>query len=599
MGIKKMYLIWGILVLMIMIAGSYAYFSWKTSESRLVLTVGDINNVQVILKPYKIDTDILPVLTYENETYASIDVINNSNKTRRIELYYHINKIDEELKNDDFKYTITKSTDGGSTFSEIKTGTFSSAEEDQNITIFSNNINSATEEKYRVYIWLNGSEDGQTNIIGKSFEAELRANLELDTLPNAPVLDNGMIPIVFDTSDGTVIKTVSSTDSSWYDYSSQKWANVVLVKESGTKTRAYYKANPGVTVNESDILAYYVWVPRYSYKVWTARYGGNGKEQTIDIVFETKETIKTDSTVGEYLIHPAFWWDSDSDGVRDSGEELAGIWVGKFETTGSASSPTILPNITSLRNQKVSTQFTTAKLFGGTAYGNTSKVDAHMSKNSEWGVVAYLSHSKYGVNREVYINNSGNFYTGRSGGNASGSTQANKIYPSQSSTSLNNTYGYYTWDGYLLEYNTNTKSSTRDLTKVASTTGNITGVYDMSGGAYEYVMAYYSNASSTWGAASDSNYAGFSSKPNSKYYDDYTTTSVITACNGGLCYGHALSETYQWYSDAELFLTASKPWPIRGGAHNDEIYSGTYSYDSYSGAGYTSFSFRSIIVNIN
>ena len=54
MGKKKIYLVWIILVLLAMIMGSYAYFSWRTSESRLVLTVGDINNIQVTLKPYRI-----------------------------------------------------------------------------------------------------------------------------------------------------------------------------------------------------------------------------------------------------------------------------------------------------------------------------------------------------------------------------------------------------------------------------------------------------------------------------------------------------------------------------------------------------------------
>ena len=29
-----------------------------------------------------------------------------------------------------------------------------------------------------------------------------------------------------------------------------------------------------------------------------------------------------------------------------------------------------------------------------------------MIKNSEWGAVAYLSHSEYGINKEVRINNS-------------------------------------------------------------------------------------------------------------------------------------------------------------------------------------------------
>ena len=83
-----------------------------------------------------------------------------------------------------------------------------------------------------------------------------------------PVLDDGMIPVVFDTSNGTVIKTISSSDRSWYDYDNQEWANAVLVKESGTQTRTYYKENPGVEVNQSDILAYYVWIPRYKYKIW-------------------------------------------------------------------------------------------------------------------------------------------------------------------------------------------------------------------------------------------------------------------------------------------------------------------------------------------
>ena len=103
-----------------------------------------------------------------------------------------------------------------------------------------------------------------------------------------------------------------------------------------------------------------------------------------------------------------------------------------------------------------------------------------MLKNSEWGAVAYLSHSKYGANREVYINNSSGLYTGRSGGNVPGSTPINGTYTNQKSTTQYNSYGFYTWDGYLLNYNTNTRSSTRDLNKVASTTGNRYGVYEIS-----------------------------------------------------------------------------------------------------------------------
>ena len=219
-----------------------------------------------------------------------------------------------------------------------------------------------------------------------------------------------------------------------------------------------------------------------------------------------------------------------------------------------------------------------------------------MMKNSEWGAVAYLSHSRYGANREIYINNSSEYYTGRSGGNVGGSTAINTVYTNQTSTTLYNSSGFYTWDGYLLEYNTNTKSGTHDISKVASTTGNITGVYDMSGGAYEYVMGYYSPAGSTWGATSSGDYAGFSSQPNSKYYDDYTTTNSLTACNGGICYGHGLSEVSDWYDDRAYFVDASNPWFLRGGYYNNVSSAGSFRFKYYNGYASNNWAARSVLV---
>ena len=594
MGKKKIYLVWIILVLLAMIMGSYAYFSWRTSESRLALTVGDINNIQVTLKPYRINAEMVPVSTYESESYVNVDVVNSSNKSKGFELYYSVNTIDQELRSNDFKYTITKSIDGGNTYSEVKTGNFSEAVDNTNIIIYNATVSSNTTEKYRVYVWLSNNGD-QSNVSGASFNAELRA--EFDSSSNIVVdVPDGLIPVVFDTSNGTVVKTVSSTDASWYDYNSQEWANAVLVKESGIQTRTYYKNNPGVSIDESDILAYYVWIPRYSYMIWTTGTSDSGQEQTIEIKFESTDIISTGTQVGEYITHPAFWWDNNSNGVRDSGEELSGIWVGKFETGGMATAPLIKPNISSLRSQTVSKQFTIAQIFGTSTYGITSNIDAHMMKNSEWGAVAYLSHSKYGVNREIYINNSSGFYTGRSGGNVGGSTAINTVYTSQTSTTQYKTYGFYTWDGYLLEYDTNTKSSTHDISKVASTTGNITGVYDMSGGAREYVMGYYSPASTTWGATSSANKAGFTSQPDSKYYDNYTTTSALTACNGGICYGHGLSETNAWHIDNALFVDGIDPWFTRGGRHIDRSNAGAFYFKNVNGGPSTVAAARSVIV---
>lgn len=348
-------------------------------------------------------------------------------------------------------------------------------------------------------------------------------------------------------------------------------------------SRSTYQNTSGVVVSEDDILAYYVWIPRYKYRIPdTTEFSSSNKitgPREIDIIYEDKSTTKIlGDAVNTYYTHPAFTFGN---------VEVNGIWVGKFKTGGTATAPLIKPDISFLRNQKVSKEFTTAQIFGTSTYGMTSNVDAHMMKNSEWGAVAYLSHSRYGANREIYINNSSGYYTGRSGGNVGGSTAINTVYTSQTSTSQYNTYGFYTWDGYLLEYNTNTKSSTHDISKVSSTTGNITGVYDMSGGAWEYVMGYYSPAGSTWGATSSINYAGFSSQPNSKYYDDYTATNSLTACNGGICYGHGLSEVSDWYDDRAGFVNASFPWFLRGGYYSNGSSAGAFSFANSDGdAGY-------------
>ena len=59
-----------------------------------------------------------------------------------------------------------------------------------------------------------------------------------------------------------------------------------------------------------------------------------------------------------------------------------------------------------------------------------------------------------------------------------------------------------------------------------STTGNITGVFDMSGGAWEYVMGNYNNAESSSGFAS----SWFTTTSNIKYYNKLLKISMIMFC---------------------------------------------------------------------
>ena len=609
-----------ILVLSLVVAGTYALWTWNSNVNKNVVfntSKGMQYYIYYDAGESKFVGDFQVSDTYTGGIHTTI-TMGKSSEVANIGLYATINMtikaIGSNLANSSaLKWVITKgnSTNPGTV---LNSGSFIGHSLGDNIVLAPSIEITTTNTEYTIWIWLDSSMNPGEEISGETIDASVWTQINQKAFssgkPNAPVLDDGLIPIVFDTSNGTVIKTVSSTDSSWYDYNNKEWANAVLVKENGTQTRAYYKANPGVAIDESDILAYYVWIPRYKYKIWNLGESSSSHVR-IDIVFESTDSISTGTGVGEYITHPAFWWDNDSDGVRDSGEELAGIWIGKFETTGTTDSPTILPDVMSLIYENVSTQFATAQKLGGTIFGVSSSSDSHMMKNSEWGAVAYLTHSKYGVNREVYINNSSLFYTGRSGGAVSGSTPINETYPNQTSTELFNNYGYYTWDGYLLNYNTNTKSSTRDLTKVASTTGNITGIYDMIGGAWEYVMGVFANSDGQlWSGEDTSNNSGFTGLltdgtlytgtafPDSKYYNVYkassgTTISALTACNGGVCYGHALSETcvanYSCY-----MVNGAEPWFDRGGNYSGSSYS-MFSFYGASGNAMFETGFRSVL----
>ena len=83
---------------------------------------------------------------------------------------------------------------------------------------------------------------------------------ELQYNPAAPDLFNGLIPVKFNSNGDTVI---ADTNEEWYNYDNHEWANAVLVTSSARSKTA------GQTLSQSEILQYYVWIPRYRYKLWS------------------------------------------------------------------------------------------------------------------------------------------------------------------------------------------------------------------------------------------------------------------------------------------------------------------------------------------
>ena len=196
-------------------------------------------------------------------------------------------------------------------------------------------------------------------------------------------------------------------------------------------------------------------------------------------------------------------------------------------------------------------------------------------KNDEWGAVAYLSKSKYGKqNEEVWINNSGSYITGSAGNSASAG----------SNTGTTNDY-----------------TSTQGVK--ASTTGTVYGVYDMSGGAWEYVAGYVNNGNSSLTSYGSSLVNGDAKTKNvySKGSSDNNTNNYNA--NSGK-YGDAVYETSangntgngSWYGDYSYFPYTSSPFFLRGGDFNDGTAAGVFYFDVDGGNSNSSISFRPVLV---
>ena len=410
-----------------------------------------------------------------------------------------------------------------------------------------------------------------------------------ESIAVAPQVSEGMTPVKYDTKQNKWVQT-EATDSEWYNYGEKKWANVVL----GGAT-----FNEGV-LDESKTYSMLVWIPRYAYKI-NSQYHANGSSAgEIDIVFidtanKGKDGSKTYSTtypsattggaMSDYVVHPAFDY---------GGTALPGFWVGKFESSNTAgygdSSSTanttnltlqIKAGVTSWRSIRVTNIFTVCTEMNkeGNPYGlssNDNEVDPHMMKNSEWGAVAYLSqNATYGKGEEVWINNSSDFITGSAGNSVSASQDTGT---------------------------TNDYKSTQGQN--ASTTGNVTGVYDMSGGAWEYVAAYVNNGHSnltTYGSSlvnAEAKYKDVYSKGSSDSYSN--NYAVSTPANGH--YGDAVWETSNsgtstnsWYSDYSGFPCTSTPFFHRGGGYGNATTAGVFCFNGSGGISSSDVSFRIVV----
>ncbi|MDD3048841.1 MAG: hypothetical protein PHQ89_02480 [Bacilli bacterium] len=385
---------------------------------------------------------------------------------------------------------------------------------------------------------------------------------------NTPALEQGMTAVVYNDETATWDEADLMTD--WYNYGSndKRWANAIT--EDGSM---------------------WVWIPRYEYQIvpdsGTIGASPNGKIK-INFIGTTKTTASKD-----YVIHPAFTEDINNGGWSS---EQDGIWVAKFEMSMIDAGKNIVIENNTVGNVALSNSVKMTSKPGLVSWnwinvancyynslnydaniGIDTNYDSHLMKNSEWGAVAYLSHSSYGIgNNKIRTNNSG--FTG--GGEK---------------------------DSYLKN-------------KSQSSTGTVYGIYDLSGGLYEAVAVF------------NNSYNGHLSGYNKTKYNDYTDASYLPSAINGTTHfasyngistkyataytnttnkgtitsniykaGDATYEVYTgsswnaWNNDFSLLVSSYFPLLYRGGDASTNNTSGLFYSSYWSGIYDSNISFRVVL----
>ena len=443
-----------------------------------------------------------------------------------------------------------------------------------------------------------------------------------------PKLGNNMVGVYWSdgskNDNGTYKASLTSTEmeitSDQKEFSWNDWYSYVA-GDNSTDSKNSKWANAKSTVDGS----YFVWIPRYEYKLTGKEIGGTGtnKAGTITVKFIDQNTTTASK---DYKIHPAFTTNLQLGGWD---KEISGVWVAKYEMSMEQTTDNgVTWNNIKLKSGNVSLSNTTRAASKPNNYSwnyinisncfdnslnysskQNTGANSHLMKNSEWGAIAYLTHSQYGRN-----------------GNEIGM----------------NTYGPETKEGETTYYNEVTgygSSGTGRTTEEniaddnryngkygmnASTTGNLYGVYDISGGCWEYTSVLYSkytnnNGNSLYAKTANGKYSSSvadSQIPSnsSKYVTIYPIDTTVEGNDGSIhfhyakwkdIYGDAIYETSNgngntksWFNNnADPDTDAIEgPFSVRGGYFWIGAGAGAFAFGDGHGYATYSCSYRIVLI---
>ena len=163
----KLYMILGIIVLVLSVSSSFAYYIWKSTSNALVnlnvctptITFAGGSTINGV--------DMIPVLTKEEGTIKDLEVKKNSTCNRDVTMnfYLELTTFPTELAESSFVYELYKNSETMA----IASGNFANRKEGDTITLLSNQILNTNKDTYTLYIYIDGNVDNPGTMAGKNF----------------------------------------------------------------------------------------------------------------------------------------------------------------------------------------------------------------------------------------------------------------------------------------------------------------------------------------------------------------------------------------------------------------------------------------------
>ncbi len=431
---------------------------------------------------------------------------------------------------------------------------------------------------------------------------------------NSPQLMTGMTGIYWD--GDTEVKVTPDNQDNWYDYSVQKWANA--------------KTEDG---------SYWVWIPRYAYKIESGRYTSTAGTISVKFLQETSNKDEnnseisqnypetTGSTMSAFVVHPSFT-DGSENGKNNhymNGEwdkEIAGYWVAKYAagfqecTQTVASNGTVTEPTINTANVKYSD-----KNYTSYSYQDTYKTNALSQNLSSNGYASQkLSYPVFRPLTYAYnVISTGDAYTISQEIAKASSFYGLKSTETDSHQMKNSEWGAvaYLTQSSCGRNETEVTINSKDMNNTskliwavtgyenskangvaASSTNNKTGIFDLSGCVWEYTAAYISNGTpnlNTYGksyastTANANGYLTLSTKyatvypynsPSDNDINNYSTFFDKKTKTYG--FGDAILETGEnttaWKGDYAYFPNTTSTFFMRGGSWGDSSNAGTFAF---------------------